>query len=90
MVERWNRSFCKLTSKESPQSFCAVGMFDAVQEASILIRLHACLDAIEGEGRERGKDAGCAGGDFDAVTFYERVGPFPLTVSSPRMRHDDG
>lgn len=80
----------KPTSKESPQSFCAVGMFDAVQEAPILIRLHASLDAVEGESRERGKDAGCACGDLDAVAFYERVGPFPLTVSSPRMRHDDG
>jgi hypothetical protein len=83
-------SFYRLTSKESPQSFCTVGMFDAVQEAPILIGLHACLDAIEREGGECRKDAGCAGSDLNAIAFYERVRPFPLTVSSPSMRHDDG
>lgn len=82
--------FYKLTSKEPRQSFCAVGMFDAVQEAPILVCLHACLDAVERESRKCRKDAGCAGSDLDAVAFYERVVPFSLTVSSPRMRHDDG
>lgn len=78
----------KLTSKEPRQSLGAVCVLDAIQKASILIRLHACLDAVERESGEGREDAGCAGSDLDAVAFYERVGPFPLSISSPRMRHD--
>lgn len=76
------------TSKEPRQSLGAVCVLDAIQKASILIRLHACLDAVERESGEGREDAGCAGSDLDAVAFYERVGPFPLSISSPRMRHD--
>lgn len=48
---------------------------DTVQESLVLVRLHASLDAIEGEGDECGEDAGGASGDFDAVALDEgRVG----------------
>lgn len=46
------------TSKEASQVLGAVGVLDAVDEAIVLICLHASLDAVEGKGGQGGKDAG--------------------------------
>jgi hypothetical protein len=63
-----------LTSKEASQVFSAICMLDTVKEATVLVCLHASLDAVEGESGQGGKDARRAGGYLGPVTPDEGVG----------------
>lgn len=61
------------TSKEASQLLGLVGMAHAIDEAIVFVRLHAGLDAVEGEGGEGGQDAGSTGSDLCSVAFDESL-----------------
>lgn len=46
-----------LTSKEATQMLSAIRLLDTINETTILIGLHASLDAVERESCQRRKDA---------------------------------
>lgn len=60
-------------------------MAHAVQEACVLVRLHACLDAVQGERRHRRQDARGTGGDLGAVALDEAFLPRGALVLLGRL-----
>lgn len=62
-----------LTSEKTTQMFSTISMFDAVNEATVLVGLHASLDTVKREGSQRREDARRAGSYFGPITLDERV-----------------
>jgi hypothetical protein len=68
------------TSKETPKFFGLIGVIYTIEEAIVLVRLHAGLDAVQGKGDGSRKHAGGAGSDLGAV-------PLDQPLWSLLMRH---
>jgi hypothetical protein len=74
------------TSKETSQVLGAVSVLDTVDEAFVVIRLHAGFDAVEREGGKRGEDARRTGRYLGAIAPDQSLGSLPLSLSC--LRHD--
>jgi hypothetical protein len=60
-----------LTPEKAPQLLCLVRVLYAAQETGVVVRLHACLDAVERESRQGGQDTGGRGADLGPVPLNE-------------------